>query len=78
MQFSPVDPSLTVKPVELFELNCSNSAVKLITLVMHFYSVEAFNLVKPCELPRPIKSDCAVCAVDPIKLAMHFYQLENL
>ena len=31
-------------------------------------SVEAFEPVKQCELPQPIKSDCAVCAVAPIKL----------
>ena len=33
-------------------------------------SVEAFELVKQCELPQPIKSDCAVCAVAPIKLVI--------
>ena len=36
------------------------------------FSVEAFKLVQPCELPRPIKPDFAVCAVDPIKLVIHF------
>ena len=41
-------------------------------------SVEAFELVKQCELSQPIKSDCAVCAVAPIKLVMHFFQLKNL
>ena len=33
---------------------------------------EAFKLVQPWELPRPIKPDFAVCAVDPIKLVKHF------
>ena len=40
MQFFSVNPSLTVKLVELFELNCSNFAVKWITLVMHFVQVK--------------------------------------
>ena len=35
-------------------------------------SFEAFKLVQPWELPRPIKPDFAVCAVDPIKLVIHF------
>ena len=40
MQFFVVDLSLTVKPVELFELNCSYFAVKWITLVMHFVQLK--------------------------------------
>ena len=35
-------------------------------------SFEAFKLVQPWELPRPIKPDFAVCAVDPIKLVKPF------